>query len=438
MKRWVIILVSLGFLSGCGGGWFGAKEEARLPGKRISVLALERALEPDPQLADLAVRLPRPYLNSEWPQAGGVPNHVMHHLSAKGDLRLLWSADIGEGSSRVAQLISAPVVASGMVYTIDVEARVSAFDANTGRIVWRRRLAPKGMGDGVLGGGVAWGNGRLLVTTGFAEVIALDGDNGAEIWRRSLNGPIRAAPTLFKGRVFVMTIANETYALDAADGKVMWNHIGITETAGLLGGASPTADGSTILASYSSGELVALRFENGRVVWSDSMTSLRRADPISAIAHIRGRPVIDRGRVIVTANSGRTFAIDLRTGTRLWERRLGASSSPWVAGEFIYIVTNTGELVCLSRKTGGIKWVTQLPRFDDPEDREGPIFWSGPVLAGDRLLIGGSNEQVWSVSPYTGKLLGRIKLRGAVYIEPVVANDTVYILTDEAKLFAFR
>lgn len=437
MKRWVIILASLGFLTGCG-GWLGAKEEARLPGKRISVLALERALEPDPLLADLAVRLPRPYRNAEWPQAGGVPNHAMHHLSAKGDLRRLWSADIGDGSSRVAQLIASPVVASGLVYTMDVEATVSAFDADTGKLVWRSRLAPKGMDDGVLGGGLAWGGGQLFATTGFAEIIALDGQTGTEIWRRGLNGPIRAAPTLFRGRVFVMTIANETYALDATDGKVLWNHIGITETAGLLGGASPTADGSTILASSSSGELVALRFENGRMVWSDSMTALHRVDPISTIAHIRGRPVIDRGRVIVTANSGRTFAIDLRTGTRLWERRLGSGSSPWVAGDFIYIVTNTGELVNLSRKTGGIKWVTQLPRFKDPEDREGPIFWSGPVLAGDRLLIGGSNGEVWSVSPYTGKLLGRIKLRGAVYLQPVVANDTVYILTDEAKLFAFR
>jgi hypothetical protein len=250
--------------------------------------------------------------------------------------------------------------------------------------------------------------------------------------------PIRAAPTVFRGRVFAVTIANELHALNDSDGKTLWTHIGITEAAGLLGGAAPAAAGSVVVSSFSSGEVFALRIENGRVIWSDSLTAIRRSSPLSTLAHIRGRPVIDRGQVIVTANSGRTVAINLRTGARVWEKRVGAGNGPWVAGEFIYVLSAFGELICLSRRTGGVRWVTQLQRYEDEEDQEDPVFWTGPILAGDRLLIGGSHEEVWSISPYTGRILGRVKVSGPVFIPPVVANDTVYILSDDAKLVALR
>ena len=425
-------------LAGCA-GWWGERAPPPLPGKRISVMTLERSLEPDPRLADLAVRLPPPFANASWPQAGGVPNHAMHHLAAGGGLGEIWRVDIGRGSSDDAQLLASPVVAANRVFAMDVAGQVTAFDAKTGQTVWRTRLASKEKDSvAMTGGGLAFADGRLFATTGFADVIALDAANGSEIWRRGVSGPIRAAPTIFKGRVFAVTIANELHALDSRDGRLLWTHIGITETAGLLGGASPTAEESVVIASYSSGEVVALRIENGRVVWSDTLTALRRSDPVSTLAHIRGRPVIDRGRVIVVANSGRTVAIDLRTGARLWERPVGSAYGPWVAGEFIYVLSSNGELVCLERRNGGIRWVSQLQRYEDEKDREDVIFWSGPVLAGDRLLVGSSHGEVWSLSPYSGKRLGRVRLGGPVFLSAVVAQETVYILTDNAKLVALR
>jgi outer membrane protein assembly factor BamB len=400
-------------------------------------MAFDRLLEPDQQLADLAVSLPKPFVNANWPQAGGYPNHAMHHLSADGPLRQVWRVDIGDGSGSTAQLLSAPVVADGVVYTIDARAEVRAFNASTGDRLWRRRLTPEHEDDS-FGGGLAFAGGRLFVTTGFAQVIALEAATGKVIWRVSVGGPIRASPTVFRGRIFVTTIANELVALDAKDGKVKWNHIGITETAGLLGGAAPSADGSVVMAAYSSGEIVALRIENGRVIWSDSLTALRRSNPVSSIAHVRGRPVIDRGQVLVTANSGRTVAIDLRTGARLWERAIGSAYGPWVAGAYVYLISNDGLIVCLMRKTGGVRWVRQLQQFEDEEDREGPVFWSGLVLAGDRLLLGGSHGELLSVSPYTGRLLGRVDMSDKLFIAPVVAGNTVYVLTDGGRLIALR
>jgi len=437
--RILFLFLVVGNLAGCS-GWWGGKEEARLPGERISIMPELANIRPDPKISDIAVRLPRPFVNQDWPQAGGYAHHAMHHLSAKSGLVEIWDEDIGDGSSNDRQLLGAPVISGGRIYTMDADAEILALDARTGNTVWEREVEPTRdeETEGTLGGGLAVSGRYLFATTGFGVVVGIDTANGKILWRRNVGAPIRSAPTVFGSRVFVVTIANQTHALDFKDGRSLWTHSGISETATLFGGASPAAGGSTVVVSYSSGEIVALRLENGRQIWSDSLTALRRTDPVSALAHIRGRPVIDRGRVIASANSGRTVAIDLRTGTRIWERNIGSSQSPWVVGEYIYLVTNGGQLVCLMRESGDVRWIVQLPRFEDEEDREDPIYWTAPVLAGDRLLLGGSHGEVWSVSPYSGKFLGRIELSDPLFIAPVIANDTVYFLADDATLSAYR
>lgn len=431
-----MLAVLLLALSACE-KWFGAEGDLPLPGERLPVLTFKNRLEPDPRIADLAVRLPRPTVNADWPQAGGDPNHAMHHLAAGGELARLWRADIGDGSSSDAMLLAQPVIDGSRLYAMDVDARVGAYDAETGEAIWRIRLDGED-DDGTLGGGIAFDGGRVYATTGLAEVAALDAATGKIVWRRRLSSPMRSAPTVRDGRVFVVTIANELFALNATDGKTLWSHSALSETAGLVGGASPAVDAGIVVAPFSSGEVVALRAENGRVVWGDTLTALRRTDPVTSLAHVRGRPVIDRGRVFVVGNAGRTVAIDLRTGNRLWEQAIGGIHGPWVAGEFVFVVSNNSELVCLSRRDGRIRWIRPLQQFEDEEDRLDPIRWAGPVLAGDRLLVSGTNGQIWSVSPYTGELMGWIEVPGPVLIAPAIANQTVYVLTDDAELIALR
>ena len=424
--------------AGCGDGFFGEPEDPPLPGERLPVIGLEETLVPDSRIARLRVTLPPPATNANWPQAGGLPSHAMHHLAAPGTLDPRWRVDIGRGSDDDGQLLAQPVVALGRVYTLDADAEVRAFDLDDGSFLWRRALGDETREDGTLGGGLAVGGGRLYVTTGFAHVFALDAATGAELWRRRLSNPIRAAPTARGGRLFVVTLSNELVALDAASGRILWSHEEVAEPAGLAGGASPAVDGGIVVAPFSSGAIVALRAANGREVWSDRLVALRRTDPVSSLAHVRAMPVIDRGRVLGVSNSGRTVAIDLRTGRRLWEQRVGGTHTAWVAGEFVYLVSNDNHLACLSRRDGRVRWVRALPQFEDEEDRTGPIHWSGPVLVSDRLLIASSTGEVWSVSPYTGEPLGRVEVPDAVFIAPAVAGETVLLLTEDAELLALR
>ena len=419
--------------------WLGASEEPPLEGERLSpILSLQQTLEPDPRIADLQVRLPRPYTNDAWPQAGGYPNHAMHHLALGDALQEAWRASIGAGSASNRRLLTPPVMAEDKVFALDAEGNAAAFEATSGRPLWRVDLTPENEEEGTLGGGLAYYVGRVYVTTGYGEVVALDAANGAVAWRVNIGIPLRAPPAVADGRVFAISFDNQLHVLATDDGRLLWSHVGIEEIASLLGAAGPAVDGDTVVVPYSSGELFALRVENGRIAWADSLAPFRAVTPLAALSDINGHPVIDRGWVFAIGHGGRMSAIDLVSGNRLWEQPVGGVQTPWVAGDFLYVLTSDAEIVCLSRPDGRIRWVTSLPRFEDAVARTGVIEWVGPVLASDRLVVASSSGEALAISPYNGRILGRIGLPGGAVTAPVVAKGTLYILTDEGELLALR
>jgi outer membrane protein assembly factor BamB len=427
-------------LAACSGdGWFGGDEEPPLPGERIPVMLLERQLEADPRLADVPVRLPPPQRNQEWPQNGGVPTHAMHHLAAGDHINLAWQAEIGSGSSGSTQMLARPVVADGRIYTMDAEATITAFDAQGGRQLWR--VEPEGIdGEGaLLGGGLAHDGGWLFASLSSGTILALNAATGEEIWRQDLALPLRAAPTVAGGMLLAVSADNQLYALDGETGRPLWRHAGFFEGAGLLGGPSPAVDGGVVVVPYSSSEVFGLLLENGRPLWSDTVQRPRRTEALAQINDIDALPVIDRDRAYVASYAGQMAVIDLRQGIRVWDVDLASTETPWIAGDFIYVLTSRSEIVALLASNGRIRWVSPLPRLTDPENPSStPIIWTGPILVGDRLLVAGSSQQALTVSPYNGEILGRIDLPGPVSIAPVVANGTIFILTDNAQLLAYR
>ena len=415
------------------------KTKKPLPGERIAVMQDRGEIEPDKDAASIQVVLPGPVVNDSWPQSGGFANYAMQHL-AVGDLpQIIWTADVGAGSSSSRILTTPPVVADGKVFAKDAESTVTAYNADTGQRIWSVTLKPeKARDEDEFGGGLAYYGGRLFVTTGFAVVFSLDAADGKEVWSSSVSAPVRGAPLVFGDRVFATSIDNKLHALAAVDGSDLWTFSGLQETSGYVGGNSPAGSGDLIVAPFTSGELVGLRLENGRTVWNESLVGPRReARAFGNLADIRGRPVIDRGVVLAMGTAGTLAAVDLRSGQRLWERNIGGSQTPWAAGRFVFVVSSTADVVCLERDTGKVKWVTPLTQYQD-EKRRKPILWGGPVLAGDRLLVGGSTGELLALSPYTGEIIGKLNIGNPMRLAPVVANRVVYVLTDNGRLIALR
>ena len=440
LRSIVPMAMLLGTLTACSGdSWYGGAEEPPLPGERIAVLALKSELKPDPSLADTKVALPPAETNKAWPQHGGSAAHAMQHLAVGAELAPAWEADIGEGSLDTGQLLARPVVADGRVFAMDAFGSISAFDTETGELIWRQTYDDLELDDSVFGGGLALEGDRLVAAFTSGDVISLSTVNGTEIWRQSLTLPLRSAPTISDGVVLVLTADNQVYALDHETGQPSWRHAGFFEASAVLGGPSPAVDGGIAIVPYSSAEVFALRLDNGRPLWSDTLERPRRTQALAQISDIDGTPVIDGDRVYVGGRGGQVAAIDMRHGVRAWDTDLTAVDTPWLAGEFIYLLTERNEAVCLARKNGRIRWVTQLPLTDDPKsDDAKALTWRGPVLAGEKLILTNSDNEAVTLSPYTGERLDSIKLPGPAAVTPVVADGTVYFLTQEAELLAFR
>ncbi|MGD8325378.1 MAG: PQQ-binding-like beta-propeller repeat protein [Sphingomonadales bacterium] len=432
------LFCAFSLLAACSGG-DDKTPETPLSGERISVLSFKKNLEADPTLADDPVILPQPYKNLNWTQSGGSASNAMHHLSLGDAPQRLWRRSIGRGSSGKYRLVTAPIVVDGILYAIDSKATVSALDAATGREIWKRSFKVKKEGNKIaFGGGVAYGEGKIFATNGYGMMLALDAETGTELWRYEATIPFRGAPAYSEGRVFGVTHDNQLIALAAEDGVELWTHIGIVEVAGILGSAAPAVGGGTVLAAYSSGELFALRVENGRVAWTDTLSRTGRLTALATLNDIDGDPIVDRGTVYAVSHAGRMVAIDYTSGNRIWEQDVAAIATPWIAGEYIFMVSVDNELLAIQRRDGRIRWSTQLQRFTDPEDREGVITWSGPILASDRLLLTSSHGYLISVSPYSGEVLSGVRLSEGTHMPPILANETLYVLSDDGDVTAYR
>jgi outer membrane protein assembly factor BamB len=436
--RVAILIAAALAASGCG---VFKKGKASTPviGQRIAVLTGEGDVTVDPATATLPMSLPQPAVNADWTQSGGNATKSMGHLAFGNALARAFTVQAGRGSSLSARLAAAPVVANGRIYAIDTLGTVRAFDARTGGSLWSSQTpSEKGNQASLYGGGIAYDQGRIYATNGLGYVAALDDRNGGLIWKVRPGGPLRGAPTVANGAVYVMSEDNQIYSLKEDDGSTNWSQAASLEIAGVFGSASPAVGQGTVVAGFSSGELNAYRYENGRMVWQDALqrTSIRTS--VSSLNDIDADPVIDNGQVIAVGQGGRMVALDILTGQRQWELNIAGIDTPWVAGDWIFVVTDQAKLISVYRQNGHIRWITQLQQFVKPKSKKGEVDYSGPVLAGNRLIITGSNGAVITVDPATGAIQGQTTVGAPISLSPVVANSTLYVLDDRGRLNAFR
>jgi len=422
---------------GIGGG--DDNDNTPTVGRRQPVLSrISQEVRADPTLASVAVVLPTARANTEWPQAGGNAAKAPGHLTLGAAPTRAWTASI-QGTSSRRRLASAPVIGGGSLFAVDTEGTVHAFDAGNGAKRWSHKIeVEKDLRPANFGGGVSFADGRVYATSGAGDVVALDAGSGAEVWRVKPTGPLRGSPTIAFNTVYVMTQDNQIFALNAADGALIWQEAAASAASGVFGVAAPAAGQGTVIAGYSQGELVSYRYENGRNLWSDALARTSISTQVGTLTDVDADPIIDEGRVYALGQGGRMAAYELVTGQRIWELSLAGISTPAVAGEWIFTLTDDSRLLAIARSTGRVRWVTQMARWRSPRRETGPIFWTGPVLASNRLWIASSEGEVQSVDVMTGVATPFTELNDSVSLPPVIANETLYILDDGGRITAWR
>jgi len=438
IRTTLTLTVAAALLSGCG-VFNKARPKTPVVGERLSVLSTDPDVQVDPATAALPFTLPEATANASWNQPGGTASKAVGHVALGASPSQAWSVSIGRGNSKDERLAAAPVVENGTIYTIDTTATVRAFDARTGGQRWAVQFGTeKGNNASLFGGGVAVENGRVYATNGLGFVAALDATNGSRIWSVRSGGSLAGAPTISGDTLYAMSQDNQLFSLKTADGTQNWSATAAVELAGVFGTGAPAFAQGTVVAGFSSGELNAYRYENGRVVWQDALSRTSISTSVADLSDIDASPVIDNGQVFSIGQGGRMVALDLVSGQRIWELNLAGIATPAVSGDWVFAVTSDGKLMAIARQTGKIRWINQLPAYEKPKTKKRPIFYLGPVLAGGRLIVVGENGVIVNVDPATGATRSQTAIREEVSLPPVVANNTLYVLDGTGRLHAFR
>lgn len=421
-------------LSGCG----LFDDEERLEGDRRPVRPVAASAEAEGTV--IPRTLPAEETRADWTQTGGSASNAGGHLTGSAGFNLVWTADAGTGSSSDSVVTAAPVVGGGVIYALDAASEVSAFDASTGALRWQVSLVPNEDEEGEegFGGGLALDGDRVIAATGFGEILALSAQSGEVLWRESFGAPFRAAPAVAGGIAVAVTRASQAFAVQSDTGRLLWRAEGVGAEAGYLGGASPAIGGGGAVVPYASGEIVALDLASGRRYWGAVITGGRRGLARAAITDLTGDPVL-LGPLVISANqSGRMAAFEARSGRRIWTRVLGATRPIWAVGDTVYLVSDAGTLLRLDAASGQTLWSRQLPVWEDEEDREDAITYSGPVVAGGRVILSDSIGQIWAIDAVNGEGGVAGEIPGGSITGPVVAGGTLYLLSADAVLHAYR
>ncbi|MCY3877683.1 MAG: PQQ-binding-like beta-propeller repeat protein [Rhodobacteraceae bacterium] len=443
-------LAGLAVLSGC------SERERILKGERIDIrVPLERSAglvsDPDSETVSYIDFLAfpnrsRPVALTDmrsygvWPQLNGNAAHRIQHPAISPSPERIWSISVGRGNDRSHRITAAPVAAEGFIFALDSMSEVSAYGSQ-GKRVWSRSLVPPfEQTSDASGGGLAYENGALFVTTGFGYLYALRASTGEIIWSQKFEAPASNAPTIADGRVFVVTQDSQAWAIDSEFGRVLWRRRGTEAAATTPTGATPAIRGDLAIIPFPSGEVQAVEAESGQLRWTVSVGGKRQAAARSTLQAISGAPVIDNGVVYVANQSGKMSAIDIQSGVVLWTVSEGSASPVWPTGGSVFLVSDAAELVRLDASTGGHVWSVPLPEYKSRFlRRKKAVFTNfGPILAGGRLIVASGDGAIRFFDPTNGSLTGVIDLDGGAAAMPIVVSGTLYVVSDQGRLIAYR
>lgn len=433
MIRTVATIGLLGLLAACN-------RERPLEGERIDIRAPWGGGAAAVENRALPITLPGQTVTAAWTQRQGTPGARPANPALSPTPALAWSVSIGAGDSRRVRLNSDPVSADGRIYTLDARARVQATSAD-GAVLWATDVTPpRGERGSASGGALAVGGGRVYVASAFAFVAALDASTGTEIWRTDFDAPLTGSPAVDGNHVYVTAVDSTLWSLDAATGRIEWTLPGTPTPETVARGSAPAIAGDLVVFPTQAGELTAVRRSNGAAAWTTIAGGRRTGSALASISALTGDPVVDGSRIYAANQSGRVFALDARTGETIWAVAEGAYGPVWPAGGSVFLVSDQNQLIRLDARDGSVIWSHELPLYTTERVRRQLAIYPqhGPVLAGGRLWVASGDGLLRGFDPVSGEVVAQVEIPGGAASAPIVVNRTMYILSRDGALLAYR
>ena len=355
------------------------------------------------------------------------PTHLLQHSKFSGKLTKIWEAKLTNRGN-----ISAPVFSEDKIFILDGKANLHSLNLN-GKKNWVVNLAPSSerRQNAHHSGGVVMSNNKLFVATGYGEFFSID-VLGKIQWKKKFDSPFRSAPIYHNDKIFVTNTSDLAIALNK-NGDILWTLEGATKPTLLSKGVSPAYKNNKLLLPFSAGKLTAVRSKNGSELWSISFDEGIKGEAYSVIGDFGGSPIIKSNKVYIISATGQFICLNLNTGKKYWSVPIGSNSTPIINGGSIFVLSNKGKLVRIDEQSGNIIWSRNLLQTKISSNK---LF--GPTLAGDFLWIAGNDKSLKKIDPSSGEVILSYDLGSKSLYRPFAVHNKLYIITKSGKILAFE
>jgi len=425
--KYCFIFATIFFITSCGGrDYLGfEKKKIRLKGERVSILKELTANNPSEKKSLTEIILEDAIVLSNWLQSYNSPSHLsINHISNSNldNFKYLVS---GAGEGKRSKILGQPVIYNDLIFFLDAKSNVISFNLKSNKIIWKKNISLKNESNHDIGGGIVIYKDSLIINSPYGQIISLGVLKGEINWEINVDSTIRSTPTIFENKLLSLTSSNKLYALNADDGRLLWQHQGIFNNTTLIDSPKVAVDENIVIVPYSNGEFFALNLNNGKEIWRNSFIDIEVKETSNAFSDIDAFPIIKKDIVIITSAIGKLFAVNKKTGTKLWTRDISSTQTPLVNGNSLFIVNKNEEIICLNILDGGTRWV--LPIDDELSDYK-KYIWLTPVLINSKLLLVGGNKKLIVIDTYNGEINKIKNIPNFPASSPIIVSGIPYLL----------
>lgn len=320
-----------------------------------------------------------------------------------------------------------PVIFDNKAFVIKTSGSVYAIDLASEKILWKTAVFKSSLVKNYKAAKISYANGMLFVINGSNQVAALKADSGEVLWIKDLLAIAISTPISDGKNLYILTDTNKLYALDNATGELAWLHSGVLKNTTIFGAATPVIYGDFLIVSYSSGEIYALNKNSGESLWTQDLNLNKATSSDFYLNDIDATPLVLDNVVYAIGNGGVMMAFDIASGNYLWRKKIAGVTDFWGAGEFLFVINNDNKLMALAKKTGGIKWISQLPDYAKKGKSQSKFIYSGIVMAGDKLMITRGDGEFIIASPLNGKIEKTYNIGRRILHAPSIVDGKIYL-----------
>ncbi|MFM4717856.1 outer membrane protein assembly factor BamB [Aeromonas bivalvium] len=345
----------------------------------------------------------------------------------------LWRSSVGDGIGNFYSQLR-PAVEDDVIYAAARDGDVTAFERSSGKELWSVDLADLPVNadkrSARLSGGLVSRYGKLFLGSENGQVYALSEENGEVLWQTNVPGEVVASPAVEDGRVVVLTTSGRLVALDTDEGKLQWTLAEEQPPLTLRSTGAPVITNGAVLYGRADGKVGIALLSNGQPVRQSKVADPRGATELDRMVDVDAAPLIAGDELYAIAYNGQLMARKLMTGDEVWKRKYSGYRDMAVTGNAIVLTDSRSHLFAIDRRNGLELWSNTLL-----ENRS----VTAPVIFGDYVVVGDVEGYLYWLDRSDGTIQAMQQLDSSgLYAAPLVDGDTLYVQSRDGKLYALK